>query len=273
MTMHKIGERYHDSIGKLLGYCCYLAKHDVAIRFENKYELHYKAPKSISISQTLFQTDSCQSSGKCCKVAFDLAYTEEGIERINKSVNSNQNARRLLDALKPVETEVNGKSVKIWVHLNDEIARYTGEKTCDFLEHPDSGEFAGRFICGIHGGYNRVFESAQPFHCIAPHFVVRTHTDGSSFVGRMQFGRNWRFGCPVVFERSLRYFEKDYTQDLDKLEIIRRIAEDIKIETWVPEIIDWLKNNREYIEKMIATGVYQNIEVSKLYRKETIDLF
>jgi len=261
MSMHQIGQRYHDSINKLFGYIGLLLKEDVVIEFDSKYSVQYKAPRSVSISQTLFQTDSCHSSGKCCKVAFDLAYTREGYSRAENAAIASESAAKLVSALVPVATEINGKKVEVWVHLNDKVARYTGLKTCDYLENPQEGPFAQKFICGLHGGYNRVFESAQPFHCIAPHFVVRSRLDGCSFIGRMQFGRNWRFGCPVVFKRGLEYFDKDYRQDLDKLLMMLRIAEDMKVKTWIPEIIEWLRTNEEMIKYMAITGDYKSIPI------------
>lgn len=261
MSMKQIGERHHDSINKLFGYIGLLIKDDMTVVFDKNYQIEYKAPKSVSISQTLFQTDSCHSSGKCCKVAFDLAYTREGYERVERQKITNPTSTSLLAALKKVETEINGKSVDVWVHLNDKIARYTGAKTCDFLENPSEGPFAGKFICGLHGGYNRIFESLQPFHCIAPHFVVRSRMSGCSFIGRMQFGRNWRFGCPVVFERGDKYFEKDYKLDLDKLRMMLAISKDMGVETWIPEIVDWLEKNIEEIRIMSRTGNYKSIPI------------
>lgn len=262
--MKKVGKRHHDSAEKLFGYVGLLAKEPIHIVFDEQYEIKYEPPKRAIISGTLFQTDGCQSSGRCCKVAFDLIYTREGRDRVAEAAKVSESAGRLFDALQPLETTVNGKPVEVWTHLNDKVARYTEAKTCDFLEHPQEGDFKGKFICGVHGGYNKIFESAQPFHCIAPHFVVRQRGDGSSFIGRMQFGRNWRFGCPVVFQRGDQYFDKDHQQDIDKLTMMQSIADDIGVSTWIPEMIDWLKSNVETIRYMIKTGEYQNVDMATL---------
>jgi len=279
MSMHKIGLRHHDSAEKLFGYVGLFVKEPLKIVFndviDKSYEIVYEPMKNIIISQTLFQTDSCHSSGKCCKVAFDLAYTREGYLRVVSAAEKNANAKRLLENLKKIPATSNGKEFGLWVHFNDKEARYTGLKTCDFLEHPDSGEFKDKFICGVHGGYTRVFDSAQPAHCIFPHFICRKRSDYTSFVGRMQFGRNWRFGCPVVFNRGIEYFDKDYQQDIDKLKIMQLMASDLNVETWIPEMVDWMMNNKDEIEHMITTGEYHSIVIhqSGVIEEISADMF
>lgn len=259
MSMKQVGERKHDSINKLFGYVCLLAREDVHIVFDDKYDFSYQKPKNVIISGMLFRTDSCHSSGRCCKVPFDLAYTHEGIRRIvyHTIADADDNLAELLGALKKVKTSCNGHEVEVHVHLNDKPARFTGTKTCDFLRKPTEGEFAGKFICGVH--------TAKPFHCWAPHFVVRQRDNSTSFISRMQFGRNHQFGCPVVFNSSLQYFEKDYQQDIDKLKWMEDIAYDLGIKTWIPQMIHWLEQNRWQIESMLKSGEVRGINISKLY--------
>ena len=164
---------------------------------------------------------------------------------------------RLKLLLEKYQTSINGRDVDVWVHKNDKPARFTGAKTCDFLRNPDDGPFAGKFICGIH--------TFKPFHCWAPHFVVRKRNEGTGFIARMQFGRNHQFGCPVVFEQSMRYFDKDYQQDIDKLKWMRDIADDMKVKTWIPQMIHWMENSRGVIEEMIQRGSLQLVDISSLY--------
>lgn len=276
MSMHKRGKRYHDSIGKLFDYIGLLTKERIEIVFDGTHKFVYEAPQRAVISQTLFRTDGCESSGKCCKVAFDLAYTKEGVARLEKAQTNNGNsAGGCLHRLKKVSTTVNGHEIEVHAHLNDKKARYTGQKTCDFLENPQEGPFKDKFICGLHGGYDRPLNSAQPFHCIAPHLVVRMRGKPGAktgFIGRMQFGRNWRFGCPVEFSRD-GYFKKDYRQDLDKLKMMDSIANDIGVSTWIPEMIHWLTSNKQYIEQMFLTGKFESINVAEIYdgKKESIE--
>lgn len=272
MSMKSVGQRHHDSIEKLFSYVGLLAREDINILFDDQYEYKYPKVNRCIISPTLFRTDSCHSSGRCCKVAFDLAYTEEGLARLAYALEKETaNSEKLSSALKVVKTVINNKSVMVKVHLNDKLAQYTNAKTCDFLVKPDEGEFKDRFICGVH--------TFKPFHCWAPHFVVRKREDDCAFVGRMQFGRNHQFGCPVVFENGMKYFDKDYNSDIQKLDQICDIADDMGVRTWAPQMLDWMLNGKETITEIIKTGNYSVIEISSIYedcdepRRKNLELF
>ena len=124
---------------------------------------------------------------------------------------------------------------KIYVKRNSQINPLSGNQSCPYL-------FIGgdRYFCGVH--------PFKPLHCWMPHMVVRAHDpEGSNekasvLIGRMQYGRNHKFGCPVLFEESLatekasgglfdqagtdgeHYFEKQYQDDIDKLEWVSKSA-------------------------------------------------
>lgn len=208
------------------------------------YEKEYTAPRDISLSSTLYtRIDNCHGAGNCCRVPFDLVYTAYDRERIinydeamaAKDFGEESAARftayreTLLRELIKLDVRFENEDriwwTSIWVKLNLYINPMSGTTSCPFL-------FMGedRYFCGVH--------PFKPLHCWYPHMVVRVNdrTQGESrptiTIGRMQYGRNHKFGCPVQFQEveaveedglfteaptGPDYFEKQAGDDYDKL--------------------------------------------------------
>ena len=84
----------------------------------------------------------------------------------------------------------------IYVRKNVSINKLSGRKSCPYLTYSDD-----RYYCGVH--------PFKPLHCWYPHMVIRSDSvpdpmrdSASVMIGRMQYGRNHNFGCPVVFVES-----------------------------------------------------------------------
>lgn len=257
----------------------------------------YRPPKSISISPTLYtRLDACHGAGNCCRVEFDLIYTEYDRQRIvdydekeiarqfgqESADRFSKNRDHLLASLVEMTVHINqtipmlnllGAGVswftKIYVKRNSEINPLSGNHSCPYL-------FIGgdRYFCGVH--------PFKPLHCWMPHMVVRAHDpEGSNekasvLIGRMQYGRNHKFGCPVLFEESIatqkasggglfeelgtqgeHYFDKQFQDDIDKLEWVSKSAASLGFSektNFVVGIHEKLAKSRNRIQSCLAAS-------------------
>jgi hypothetical protein len=228
------------SIEKLLHYLLPYTKHDIAVEVkyihEVVYKANYAAPKCIAISQTLYtRIDDCHGAGNCCRIPYDLVFTDYCRSRI---VNHNpqtaaekygkksadvfmSNKQKLLDLLTPLKVTFTRRHdnhqwrSRLWVKMNRDVLPISGNKSCPFL-YIDYD----RYYCGVH--------TFKPLHCWYPHMTVRA-SRSKVLIGRNQYGRNHKFGCPVQFIRvddedmhkpqrvHTDYFDTQYNSDFMKL--------------------------------------------------------
>ncbi len=217
------------SIEKLFHYLLACVTQDVTVYCEindkQSYIQDFKAPRQIVISPSLYtRIDDCHGAGNCCRVPFDLVYTDYDRQRIlsydHKKVVKQfgvtagavfqENRRDLLDSLEPLRVAVTydilgtgslvgfgGRETQIWVRLNSDVQPLSGRTSCPYLFRGDD-----RYYCGAH--------PFKPLHCWFPHMTIRStqsraasgHTRSSVSIGRAQYGRNHNFGCPVIFIES-----------------------------------------------------------------------
>ena len=253
------------SIDKLMHYLAVYVKRETRVVVyheehteEAVYDRTFQPAKKIAISPTLYtRLDNCHGAGNCCRVPFDLVYTEFDYSRVvnfdmtaaakqfgQKSADGFQQFQlELLDSL--VELDVwtgvpqpNGTTMiaskrKLYVQRNTEKFWMSKQKSCPYLVMGDD-----RYFCGVH--------PFKPLHCWYPHMVVRVMEAGegqppkSVSLGRMQYGRNHNFGCPVLFTESVgsqadgifdtpgndgpHYFDSQFQDDVDKLKWTSRSA-------------------------------------------------
>lgn len=250
------------SIDKLMHYLAVYVTSDTNIKVYNEYdevvyERTFLTPTSVTVSPTLYtRLDDCHGAGNCCRVPFDLVYTAYDRERIidydhekiasqfgaasaNRFKSNREYLLASLDVLRTV-IEVGGKSwqTNLYVKRNVSVNNMSGTKSCPYLFMGDD-----RYFCGVH--------PFKPLHCWYPHMVVRANDSGaegigpSVVIGRMQYGRNHNFGCPVKFIKSVthkntdallfdepgdagaHYFDEQYLSDIDKLQWTSRSAESL----------------------------------------------
>ncbi|MAE81246.1 MAG: hypothetical protein CMB80_00815, partial [Flammeovirgaceae bacterium] len=254
-------DQLNSSIDKLLHYLAVYVKHDSIIRvYDGPAQIFFKrftAPREISISGTLYtRLDDCHGAGNCCRVPFDLVYTEYDRQRIinydyNKAADDFgfasaakflENKEALLDQLRPydvwIEEHVRKGDIRSWhtmiyAQSNTEIFELSGKRSCPYLFMSTD-----RYYCGVH--------PFKPLHCWYPHMVVRATQPQNTMpsqtsnqwrpsvtIGRMQYGRNHKFGCPVLFSDTSgeetgvlfedgvddghSYFDNQFDNDYDKL--------------------------------------------------------
>lgn len=286
------------SIEKLAHYLAIYGKHPTTVSVKREsdgdvvFSRTYPKAGHIAISPTLYsRIDNCHGAGNCCRVPFDLVYTEYDKSRIDNYDHDSairnfgkQSAESFLvmreNLLKSLERyifkivshEEDGdvESVSnIYVRRNLAINKLSGRKSCPYLTYSDD-----RYYCGVH--------PFKPLHCWYPHMVVRFDavsdpmTDLSSImIGRMQYGRNHNFGCPVIFEESssgraaglfedvssdtvnIYYLDGQFADDISKLEWTAKSAASAGFSlrnSYVVDIHNALFSKREEIASRLASG-------------------
>lgn len=288
------------SIDKLFHYLISYVVHDTTVRVFDEsgfivYEKKFLRPRSISISPTLYtRIDGCHGAGNCCRVPFDLVYTDYDYQRIvqfdrESSIKTfgDESTQRfdlyrdqLLNRLIPLRVSIEHHNpdvlvtweTRIWVQRNTTTFDLSGNKSCPYL-------FIGgdRYFCGVH--------PFKPLHCWYPHMVVRVtdpRVDGerpSVTIGRMQYGRNHKFGCPVLFEESIAskggndlfgdlgqdgpyYFDEQYKSDYEKLKWTANSAKSMGFmshQNSVVHIHDAFDIASRQMMKALSSGNHQQI--------------
>lgn len=191
----------------------------------------YQPASEIYISESLYtRIDDCHGAGNCCLIPYDLVYTDYCRSRIvdydyAKAANEFgersadvflRNRDNLLENMVEMDCKISDAfgvvNTKLWALRNLKLSPYSNVRSCQYLTVGDD-----RYYCGAH--------AFKPLHCWFPHMTVRAikHGDRNSIsIGRMQYGRNHKFGCPVLFTPTIgkdghKYFATQYDSDLGKL--------------------------------------------------------
>lgn len=256
------------------------------------YEKIFLPPTAISVSPTLYtRLDDCHGAGNCCRVPFDLIYTDYDRNRIinydekkiaqqfgqESADRFTHNRTLLLNSLQAMHVSIKNKfrdwQTTIYVQRNHDINNMSGTKSCPYL-------FIGgdRYFCGVH--------PFKPLHCWYPHMVVRANESSiegvgpSVTIGRMQYGRNHNFGCPVLFTKSVQfhssdlglfeepgtsgahYFDQQFQDDIDKLSWTSSSAASMGFtdeDNFCVGIDKQLANKQKFIKLCLETGDYAHI--------------
>lgn len=283
------GERkqLRESIDKLFHYLLSYVRYETKVEImtedgdEEIYSNTFKVPSRVVISSSLYtRLDDCHGAGNCCRVPFDLVYTDYDYRRILNfdikkaaetfgvdSANGFALHRgELLDTL--VRLTVcftqyhvgisSSWSKDIYVKQNTKIFSMSGNKSCPHLIV--GGD---RYFCGVH--------PFKPLHCWYPHMVVRKSSDDNSIsIGRMQYGRNHKFGCPVLFKEaseggifdtpgtdSESYFISQFQSDYEKLDWTSKSAESLGFNehgNYAVSLSKEFMNSKNKIQMAIASG-------------------
>lgn len=247
-----------NNIDKIFQYLIPFAKEEIQI--DNsliKYPI-----SSIVLSEHFFEIDGCQMCGHCCppehnvytQFEYDeiMSYDLANLESYGLPVNYIEELRQ---GLVKSEHIVNGNVVFL----------YTFAKPFPMMFLPRKGENGkevtrcywvhkredGHIVCGIH--------PVRSITCRMPHMrVFHSKKSGRVLLTNSQFGRNWALGCLVQFLQpaTLDQFEVAKSNKLEKLKYLLRIAEDLSIKTYLPEVIKYIEsisfdNYQRYLNKNI----------------------
>jgi len=274
-------KQLYDSIDKLFHYIFSYVKQETHVRVERNrvygvarqecvYENLFTPPSTINISWSLYnRIDNCHGAGNCCRVPFDLIYTPYCRSRILEAdAGVVVNRQDLLDSLETFVVRIKWDgaehTTQIYVKQNIDINPMSGAASCPYLEIKED-----RYMCGIH--------FFKPLHCWYPHMTVRQHgDDGSVNIGRMQYGRNHNFGCPVIFKESISgeelvslpdgvdYFDKQFESDLYKLNWTSNAAKSLLFSSATNFAVGLgaaLLSKGITIKRQIECGSRENIEL------------
>ncbi len=219
-------------ITKVIEYVAHIAKEDVIVDYSGKH-LEFNKPLRVMLSPLFFRGDGCYRSGKCCR-NYTITFTQEGYDAILAAkpedygqwgLDYTKNDQLLKD-IEEIPTLINGKSVMFYG--DPPTAESNKLHKCDHLYYDN-----GMSYCDIH--------PVKSITCIFPHSNMY-HTNGVTHIRKQQFGRNWALGCPVAFTGfNLERFD---TIDVPLFERLLRIANDMQVETYIPELLEWFQKLR-----------------------------
>lgn len=299
MTSSQERSQLSQSIEKLFHYIFPYVRKETTVKVFSKiqdepiFQRTYVVPEKVYVSGSLYsRIDDCHGAGNCCRVPFDLVYTPYDRERIlsyddkvyrdmygaDSADRFQANRENLLATLEPCAVEINsgGTSIRstLYVKRNTVEFELSGTKSCPYL-------FIGgeRYFCGVH--------PFKPLHCWYPHMVVRVtekEIEGKLTtavgIGRMQYGRNHKFGCPVLFkevplseeeglfqvgpDNSELYFKEQFASDIGKLEWTSRSANSlgmIAADNFVVGIDQVFRNQAQKIRSCLRSSDRPQIQL------------
>lgn len=154
------------------------------------------------------------------------------------------NLKKLKNIIKEEKIIINGNEKTIYrVKREHNYYQIPGRGTLDRCRWLVQKEEM-KYICSIH--------PVSSITCKMPHLKFyhnRKYKNLSIGVG--EYGRNWALKCPAKFKDD---FSKD--DKVEKFKHLKRVADDLGIETYIPEILKYLEkinenNYKEYINKNI----------------------
>lgn len=194
----------------------------------------------VVLSDSFFQKDDCVMCGKCCPNETTV-WTAEGLNRI-RSTSAEEFSKWDLDY--SVMEEINQRVTSSIVDINGkEVTFFTSAKDSKtdalFVEWPDrAGQPRCHWLFEKDGTYRCRIHPVRSVTCGLPHcrffHSTATHT---TTIGLSQFGRNWRLKCPVTFGPV---DEESVKTRILWLERLNATAEDCGIDTFLPEVLQYL---------------------------------
>lgn len=219
------------SLSKLLSYAYKISKEPVTFEVGGKVESH-PLPDSIKISPKFYRSFACvpvhfstcgkqHQGSRCCKTNFWNVMTVPEFEKMSSIYTGKHD----ISPWKQMACKVNGKEFPIWVE-----------------DHSTEG-----MLCQNDGGSKGcLIHEASPTHCRVPLIKFKAHND-SVYITKEQFGRNWKFGCPIPATPLPR---KEFEEwDLGVFTNIKKVSEYFEIPTYIDEVIEKLKEGYEMYDK------------------------
>ncbi|MBQ2856688.1 MAG: hypothetical protein IJE78_06130 [Bacteroidaceae bacterium] len=241
----------------------------------------YDRPKIwLKLSPTFFDVDSCFGCGKCClHVAQNLVLTQSEYEHLMKCTENDfieygldpSKLPILQNSMKPTHHVVNGKEITLYRDSSKLQSLYSSEQdkqvdTCPYLFK----NAEGLYRCGVH--------PVRSITCRMPHLRVFYTNHGCVSVGISQYGRNWRIGCEVQFQKckAAEQFEQIKSQRIDQLKYLLRVAEDCNFNTYLPALIEYAQhatfsNYEQFLNRDIMPQVSPVNVPKKLYKASEIN--
>lgn len=257
-----------DNTSKIIWYLRLVAKEPIQIDGREEW----MGIKTIGLSPSLFYTDECEVCGDCCCVHEDNVYTQFEYDKIMNMTDEEFRAEGYifgpegfdpvyLNRLKPMihsETHVvNGKEINLYIAPVDKDVKLTCTHCPprkEGFEYPrctwTRRDPDGLTKCSIH--------PVRSITCDMPHVRFIYQKGKTMSIGIVQYGRNWSIGCPIAFSapKDEERWQKNKDNVLRKLKHLNQNGLDMNIETWLPEIIEYIEaipyeNHESYLGRHI----------------------
>lgn len=256
-----IADKIAATVGRSwLSYILRLVKKDYTLVIPGQKEIEATSADSVVISPMFFRDFVCKNCGNCCsKIDTFLFFTKPEIK--NNNINETDLKTLGFEKILIGITSKDDKS-KGWLRsINATKWNISRKGKCIWLDKDKH--------CRIH--------SSKPVQCILSPIYIDKYTRKKNARGakgplitmrltKRLIGRNWLFGCKMEKEKMT---PQVLSRDIRKLELLLSIAEYLKIETWLPEIIDRLKPCTDS-EHVIWSSVVDTSVVIKPIREEII---
>lgn len=224
--------------------------------------------KNIKISGTFFYFDDCECCGRCCMcVPEQILLTQTEYDKLMNCSDEAflewtlppENLHGIQAAVVPEKHIINGEEITLYKDSSPNQMIHNPYKeresqTCKWLfKNPE-----GLYRCGVH--------PVRSITCRMPHFKIR-YSRGTVSLGVMQYGRNWAVGCPVSFKepKTEEEFNMVKADRLATLEYWQKVANDMNCDTYLPEIIDYIKKTTFENYKQMAY-----VDIIKLYNTKSL---
>lgn len=206
-------------------------------------------PRAVTLDESFFWSDSCVQCGRCC-MNETVVWTQEGLNRILDYIERDEQG----------ENNAGVGIVRVAPEDIEELSEKLVEKTINingvdriFYEFPRDSAYAGqwqyfegrgdrqrchwlrklgdKFCCGLY--------PIRSVTCALPHLrFMHIAKTNRTVIRTMQYGRNHRLGCPAEFKPVE---EANIAAKLESLKMLKACADDLEIDTWLPEIIEYLE--------------------------------
>ena len=202
----------------------------------------YAPVDRVVLNESFFLRDDCQMGGKCCPNETTV-WTKEGLDRINSAKPEDfeiwgldfSTIDEIKERMKCVTHSINGRNIEFFVSDKDATSQAMR------LEWPDRKEqMRCHWLFEKEGTYRCRIHPVRSVTCGMPHcrfFHVENAYETSTTIGLSQFGRNWALKCPVEFGEV---DESSVQIRILWLERLNAVAEDCGVETFLPEILEYL---------------------------------
>ena len=202
----------------------------------------YAPVDRVVLNHSFFLRDDCQMCGKCCPNETTV-WTREGLDRINSAKPEDfeiwgldfSTIDEIKERMKCVTHSINGRNIEFFVSDKDSSSKAMRLEWTDRKEQMRCHwlfEKEGTYRCRIH--------PVRSVTCGMPHcrfFHSESDYETSTTIGLSQFGRNWALKCPVEFGEV---DESSVQIRILWLERLNAVAEDCGVETFLPEILEYL---------------------------------
>lgn len=231
-----------NNVNKLLHYISPVCK--APIEVDGK--IYDNQAKRLSFSQSFFYIDDCICCGTCCMCVPEMVVlTEHEYNKLLKCTDQEfidydlpvENLHSFRDTIEKESHNINGKEVFLYRCGQPLQTIYNPYKkresnTCHYLFKNNEGLYR----CGIH--------PVRSITCRVPHVRLFTNNKGTVSFAVSQYGRNWALGCPIKFKEceDENQFNKIKSERIALLEYLNRVANDLNCETYLPEMLNYVRN-------------------------------